>query len=216
MEMQRLIADCGSSWSKIKNLETGEILVRPTKEIVTDSSLRFEAATGHLGRERADRYENELIALAQGSLKIVDHSDFTVVDIGSRDTKFVRFHSRKLSKLDWNQACGASTGFTLELLGKYYEVDFAALDPNPEKIPVTCGIFAIEKIFDSIIQGKSPHEAISAFVHGIAFNIFNFTQRPEILHVSGGLCLNECFLSSLSNYCQVIPIGRDVLIEGLL
>jgi activator of 2-hydroxyglutaryl-CoA dehydratase len=214
--MPKLIADCGSSWSKIKDLETGEIVVRPTKEIVAESDIHFEAATGHLGRDRADRYENELVALAQGSLTLISEPDFTIVDIGSRDTKFVRFQNRKLVKLDWNQACGASTGFTLELLGKYYEVDFSTLPANAEKIPVTCGIFAIEKIFDSIIQGNAPEYAISAFVHGIAFNIFNFTQRPEVLHLSGGLCLNECFVQSLSTYCRVIPIGREVLIHGLL
>lgn len=213
--MPTLIADCGSSWSKIKNLEEGKIVIKPTSQILKNPRLRFAVATGHLGRERADRYENEIIALAQGSLKLIPEENFTVVDIGSRDTKFVRFNGRKLRKMDWNQACGASTGFTLELLAKYYDLDFNTLPASDKKIPVTCGIFAIEQIFDTIIRGGSPEDALAQFIHGIAFNVYNFAQRPEKLYVSGGLCANNCFLNSLSKYCEVVPLGRHVLLEGL-
>ncbi|MGB9588315.1 MAG: hypothetical protein ACPL7O_09055, partial [Armatimonadota bacterium] len=80
--MPKLVADCGSSWTKIKNLDDGSVFICPTQDILRTSELRFSAATGHLGRDRADRYENELIALAQGSLKLVKESDFTVVDLG--------------------------------------------------------------------------------------------------------------------------------------
>jgi activator of 2-hydroxyglutaryl-CoA dehydratase len=80
---------------------------------------------------------------------------------------------------------------------------------------VTCGIFAIEKIFDAIIHGYAPETAIAAFIHGIAFNVYNFAQKPDILYVSGGLCENRCFLDSLSNYCHPITLGRNVLLEGL-
>jgi len=213
--MSTIIADCGSSWSKIKQLEDGGVIIKPTRQILRDRSTRFDIATGHLARGRTAKYENELIALAQGSLKLVPDDCFTVVDIGSRDTKFVRFEGRKLDKLDWNQACGASTGFTLELLATYYDVDFNNLPASEKKIPVTCGVFAIEKIFDTIIHGGSTEEALSAFVHGIAFNVYNFVQRPEKLYVSGGLCNNRCFLESLARYCEAIPLGRNVLLEGL-
>jgi len=214
--MPNLIADCGSSWSKIKNLDNGEIEIMPTRSLLENKGLRFQAATGHLGRERTLVYENELVALAQGSLKLISESDFTVIDVGSRDTKFVSFRDRKVRKLDWNQACGASTGFTLELLGVYYNIDFAHLHANSERIPVTCGVFAIEKIFDSIIHGASPEIAVAGFVHGIAYNTYNFSQCPKTLYLSGGLCENACFLESLSQYCTIIPLGRNVLLEGLI
>ncbi len=213
--MSTLIADCGSSWSKIKNLDDGEVALLPTRQVLRDQTLRFEVATGHLGHDRAVRYENELIALAQGSLKLVPEHDFTVVDVGSRDTKFVSFHGRKLRKLDWNQKCGASTGFTLELLAEYYDIDFNKLPVTDERIPVTCGIFAIEGIFETIIRGESAEKALAAFIHGIAFNVYNFVHRPEMLYVSGGMCANRCFLDSLRRYCEVVPLGRNVLLEGL-
>ena len=210
-----LIADCGSSWSKIKDMESGEVAILPTRQVLRDLDLRFEVATGHLGRDRTQRYENELIALAQGSLKLVPDDDFTVLDIGSRDMKWVGFHGRKLRKLDWNQACGANTGFTLELLGHYYDIDFTKLPSSEERLAVTCGIFGIERIFEAIIKGESAETALAAFVHGIAFNVHNFVQRPEKLYLSGGLCENPCFLESLSRYCEVITLGRNVLLEGL-
>ena len=212
---EMIIADCGSSWSKIKNMDDGEIAVIPTQHILRDETLRFDIATGHLGRDRTDRYENELIALARGSLRMIEEKDFTVVDIGSRDTKYVSFQGRKLRKLDWNQKCGASTGFTLELLGTYYDVDFEMLPVTDAILPVTCGIFAIEGIFETIIKGELPEKALAAFVHGIALNVYNFAQRPGALFVSGGLCANRCFLDSLHKYCEVIPLGRFVLLEGL-
>jgi activator of 2-hydroxyglutaryl-CoA dehydratase len=215
MYMYRLAADCGSSWSKIKDLDSGRIVICPTSEVLEDKNIKFEAATGHLGKDRTLHYENELVALAQGSLKLVEEADFTVLDIGSRDTKFVSFKDRRVSKLDWNQACGASTGFTLELLAKYYEVDFSKLRSSVERIPVTCGIFAIEKIFDSIIQGQNPKRSLAAFVHGIAYNAYNFAGHPKLLYISGGLCENRCFLDSLNEYCETIPLGRNVLLEGL-
>lgn len=213
--MSGLIADCGSSWSKIKDLRDGEVVIRPTQQVLRDPDVRFESATGHLGRDRTAHYENELIALAQGSLKIVPEDDFTVVDVGSRDTKFVSFRDRKIRRLDWNQACGASTGFTLELLGRYYDIDFGTLEASEEIIPVTCGVFAIERIFDAIISGQPTDEAIAAFVHGIARNVHGFAQRPDRLYLSGGLCENRCFVESLARYCEVMPLGRNVLLEGL-
>lgn len=214
--MPNIIADCGSSWSKIRDLESGETAILPTRQILRDTEIRFDVATGHLGKDRADRYENELIALARGGLKLVPYDDFTVVDVGSRDTKFVSFRNRRVRKLDWNQACGASTGFTLELLGHYYDINFNKLPVSDERIPVTCGIFAIEQIFEAVIRGESTDKALASFIHGIAFNVYNFAQRPEVLHVSGGLCSNRCFLDSLMRYCEVIPLGRYVLLEGLV
>jgi len=213
--MYRLIADCGSSWSKIKDLDSGRIVICPTSDVLADANIHFEVATGHLGKDRSDKYENELVALAQGSLRLVNDPDFTVVDIGSRDTKFVSFADRKMRKLDWNQQCGASTGFTLELLGRYYDVDFSKLRSTIDRIPVTCGIFAIERIFDAIIRGEAAERALAAFIHGIAYNIHNFAQRPDTLYISGGMCENRCFLESLRGYCEVIPLGRNVLLEGL-
>ena len=55
---------------------------------------------------------DELIALAEGSLALVEDGDFSIVDVGGRDVKFIRFAGRKVSKLDWNLTCGSSTGAT--------------------------------------------------------------------------------------------------------
>jgi len=210
-----LLADCGSCWTKLLRTDEGVQEVLETSSLLKTDGLEFDWATGHLGRAQTRHYENELVALAKGALKLIPQEDFTIVDVGARDAKFCRFVAHRLRKLDWNQSCGSSTGFTLELLAKYSQIDYATLPPSPARIGVTCGVFGIERIFDAIVRGKSPEEGVAQFVHGVAYNVFNFAQCPEMLYLSGGLCLNECFVASLQRYTHVVPLGRFVLLEGL-
>ena len=73
----------------------------------------------------------------------------------------------------------------------------------------------MEKIMDSISAGIKPAEAVSKFVHGLAYNAWNFAKRPEKIYLSGGFCANKCLTDSLRNYCEVELLGRFVLCEGL-
>ncbi len=68
---------------------------------------------------------------------------------------------------------------------------------------VTCGIFGLEKIMDDISNGERPVNAISKFVHGIAYNAWSFSKKPKKIYLSGGFCDNECFVESLPNYSDV-------------
>ena len=159
--------------------------------------------------------ENEIIALAQGAKKREISSNATVLDLGSRDVKWIKFKDGKFHDMDWNTSCASSTGATVEMLLKFYGVRAEELAFNDEKFAVTCGIFGMEKIMDSISAGVKPSEAISKFVHGIAFNAWNFCKKPEKIYLSGGFCDNKCLVDSLKNYCEVELLGRFVLCEGL-
>ena len=118
--------------------------------------------------------------------------------------------------MDWNTSCASSTGATVEMLLKFYNLKREDLSFNPEKFAVTCGIFGLEKIMDDISNGNNPQEAISKFVHGIAYNAWNFAKKTDKIYLSGGFCDNKCFVESLKNYCEVITMGRFVLCEGLI
>lgn len=159
--------------------------------------------------------ENEIIALAQGAKKREISSNATVLDLGSRDAKWIKFKDGKFHDMDWNTSCASSTGATVEMLLKFYGVKAEELAFNDEKFAVICGIFGMEKIMDSISAGVKPSEAISKFVHGIAFNAWNFCKKPEKIYLSGGFCDNKCLVDSLKNYCEVELLGRFVLCEGL-
>ena len=159
--------------------------------------------------------ENEIIALAQGEKKRDISSNATVLDLGSRDAKWIKFKDSKFHDMDWNTSCASSTGATVEMLLKFYGVRAEELAYNDEKFAVTCGIFGMEKIMDSISAGVKPSEAIAKFVHGIAFNAWNFCKKPEKIYLSGGFCDNKCLVDSLKNYCEVELLGRFVLCEGL-
>jgi len=213
--MSRFFLDAGTTWSKILEITPeGEARrsVLPSNEL-RSLTLDFERVTGHSSR-RDNNYVNEVVALARGAADALGESGL-IVDLGSRDVKWVKFQKGKFHDMDWNSSCGSATGATVEMLLKFYNVEIGTLKFNAEKYPVVCGIFGLEKIMDEVSQGGEPEIAISKFIHGLAFNAFNFCKNPDLLYVSGGFCENKCFMDSLNYYCKAIPLGRFVLVDGL-
>lgn len=223
-EQSKFFIDAGTTWSKILEIKpNGEeaFKVLPTIE-AKNLNINFEKITGHTTDKTAKNYENEVVALALGAKDVLEkkYKNFksetsTVLDLGSRDVKWVRYKNGEFSDMDWNSSCASATGATIEMLLKFYDVNVKDLEFQEEKYPVTCGIFGLEKIMDDVSKGIKPSVAISKFVHGIAYNAWNFTENPEKLYVSGGFCKNECFIKSLEKYCKVVPLGRFVLVLGL-
>ena len=216
--------DAGTTYSKIisndkifddkfclKNVDGKNYYILPSK-IIKSQNIIPTRSCGHM----ADASENEIIALASGAKKLNIDSDATVLDLGSRDAKWIQFKNGKFHDMDWNTSCASSTGATVEMLLKFYEVKPEELSFNEEKFVITCGIFGMEKIMDAVSNGIKPSEAISKFVHGVAYNTWNFAHKPKKIYLSGGFCENKCFTESLSKYCEVIPLGRFVLCEGLM
>ena len=216
--------DAGTTYSKIitvseqfddkyfvKNDSDKSYYILPSN-IVKTLDISPKNSCGHMSYSN----ENEIIALARGAKKMNVDSDATVLDLGSRDSKWIRFKDGKFHDMDWNTSCASSTGATVEMLLKFYDINPKDLKFDEEKFSVTCGIFGIEKIMDSISNGVEPEAAISKFVHGIAFNAWNFAKRPDKIYLSGGFCENKCLTDSLKKYCDVIILGRFVLCEGLI
>ena len=206
--------DAGTTYSKIiafdteKNSITKKILLSSE---ISKSNMQFEKTCGHMLKND----ENEIIALANGAKKYIDENA-TVLDLGSRDAKWIKFCNGKFKDMDWNTSCASSTGATVEMLLKFYNLTLKDLKFQEEKYVVTCGIFGLEKIMDDISRGISANIAVSKFVHGIAYNAWSFAKKPEKIYLSGGFCENECFVKSLEKYCKVKKLGRFVLCEGLI
>ena len=175
--------------------------------------IDVKSACGHMSGSQI--HENEIIALAKGAQKYVDQNS-TVLDLGSRDAKWISFKDGKFHDMDWNSACASSTGATVEMLLKFYDLKAIDLKFNPEKFNITCGIFGLEKIMDSISKGEKSSVAVSKFIHGLAYNAWNFAKKPKKLYLSGGFCENKCLVDSLNQYCDVELLGRFVLCEGLI
>ena len=232
--MINIVLDAGTTWSKIVERETSSLMkgfsqyliksengfkyyIMPSSEL-KNINFKFDKATGHMSlsmlNDKQD-YENEVIALIQGFKKHVKE-DAIILDMGSRDSKWAKFNDGKFKDLDWNNNCSSSTGATIEMLLKFYNVDAKELIDNDEKYVITCGIFGLEKIMDDIAKGGDAKTAIAKFIHGIAFNAWNFAKKPDKIYLSGGFCENKCFVDSLSKYCEVIPLGRFLLCEGLM
>jgi len=208
-----ILADFGTSYAKFLDLDEAEPHPRllPARELARD--LRVDLATGHNGRRFSACYVNELVALARGAETLISEPSYLLLDCGSRDIKYIRYRDGQLLDMGWNAECGASMGFTIELLERYYNLDFHQMAVPAKTFSVTCGVLGISDIFDTITSGTGEAEAVARFVKGIAVNAYRFAGSPAKLYLSGGLCDNPLFVGSFP--CQVEPLGRFVLLNGL-
>lgn len=208
-----IIGDFGTSYTKLLDLEKPDAVpeIIPTRDL--DKTLKISFATGHNGKRYADRYINELIALARGGERLIAEKNFVLLDCGSRDIKFISYAEGKLHDMGWNAECGSAMGFSIELLERYYNLDFNQLPVPNHTVSVTCGVLGMSDIFDAVISGVEVGEAVARFVKGIAINAFRFCGNPEKIYLSGGLCNNPVFVNSFP--CDVVTLGRFVLLEGL-
>ena len=208
-----LLADFGTSYCKFLDTTSGSPPdLIPTREL-DRKKIRVDVATGHNGKRYARYYVNELTALARGGNHLIDEGDFTLLDCGSRDIKYVRYKKGQIRDMGWNAECGASMGFTIELLERYYDIDFASLAVPAKSFSVTCGVLGMSHIFDAVVNGESEAEAVARFVKGIAINAHHFAGKPDKIFLSGGLCDNPLFVASFP--CHLISLGRYVLLQGL-
>ena len=208
-----VLGDFGTTWAKLLDTETGERRVVPTREA---RGVKADIATGHNARRRAPRHVNELIAMAQGGGRLISEAEFLVLDVGSRDVKYVHMRRGELAGMDWTTTCGALTGFTLELIGRYYGLDYGRMKPSAKSVPVTCGVLGMEQLFELVSEGVSEEEAVARFARGIATNAYRFIGEPKQFYLSGGMCENRLFLRSFPEGVEVRPLGRFVLVEGLV
>ncbi len=213
----KLYIDAGTTYTKILKTENNikEYSVIKSVDFKKQKIKNIAKCTGHNLFNIPNIYENEVVALAHGAKKYLE-DDFVVLDLGSRDIKYVKYENKKFKDMNWNNSCASATGATVEMLLKFYDVNLEDLKFNKEKYSITCGIFGLEHIMDDVAKGISADVAISKFIHGLAFNAWNFAKNPEKICISGGFCDNKCFIESLEQYCKVIPLGRFVLVEGLL
>ncbi len=208
-----ILADFGTSYCKFLNLTTPleQPVIVATKDLTTDTQV--DIATGHNGQRFAKRYVNELIALARGGETNINDDNYVLLDCGSRDIKFISYGNGKVLDMGWNTECGASMGFTIELLEKYYDLDYQKMPSPKQTFSITCGVLGMSHIFDAVIAGIPVAEAVASFIKGIAINAYRFAGSPTKLYLSGGLCDNQVFINSFP--CEVVPLGRFLLIEGL-
>lgn len=232
----KLYVDAGTTWSKVSEIsdDISEFSALYRKFLVSkdgdkkqyiipsnllkNCELKFVAATGHMSKTNLkyeNNYLNEVIALSKGFLSSVA-KDGIVLDLGSRDVKWVKFNDGKFKDLDWNNSCASATGATVEMLLKFYDVNVDDLLVVDDRYSITCGIFGLEKIMDDVANGEKANVAISKFLHGIAYNAWSFAKKPDELYLSGGFCDNKCFVESLSKYVKVNKLGRFVLVDGLI
>ena len=206
-----LLADMGTQYTKLFHSATDEY--RIIKSTDWQTGLKADVACGHNCKHKTNLEVNELVALAKGAENLIADETFVLVDVGSRDIKSVIFKDGEYAGCDWNYMCGAMAGFTVDLLGKHFSIDYDSIAVAQEHIPVKCGVLGMGAIFDKIADGVPPERAVAMFIKGLAKNIHNFAGRVEKFYLSGGLCENQLFVGSFP--CDVALLGRYVQVEGL-
>ncbi len=211
---REILLDCGTSYAKFYDLRSGKYEVMPTRDFKKKSGqYEVRMSTGYNFPRYNGRWVNELIALAEGGLQIIDEPSFTLLDCGARDVKYVKVVDREVKGMDWNTECGAFAGQVIELLQNYLNLSAAELPADAKRMPIICAVLGMTNMFDRISQGQSYEEAFASFLKGIAHNCYRLVNKPKKLYISGGLCENPAFVKAFD--CQVIPLGRFVLLEGL-
>ena len=206
-----ILGDFGTSWTKIRDLANGKDEIVPSR---SSRYIRVDIATGHNAALHSDNAIGELAAMVLGGRKLIGEN-FKMLDVGGRDMKYVEVSEGRVGRMEWNAQCGAMAGFTLELVGRYFELDFTTVDPSEDDYPMTCGVLGLERAFDDMAAGASPQEAVARLAKGIASAAYRFIGSPTEFHLSGGMCDNPLFMASFPDGVEVTPMGRFVLVEGL-
>jgi len=207
-----IFGDFGTTWTKIYDTRTGERAIISSRAA---RGMRACLATGHNAPLYSDYSISELTALVQGGLKLIGAS-FLLLDIGGRDMKFVEVEDGRVRRMEWNTQCGAMTGFTLELVGRHFGLDFSRVMPVERGYPMTCGVLGLERAFDDLARGCKPEEAVARVAKGVATSAHKFAGAPSSFYLSGGMCDNPLFMASFPEKVEVVPLGRFVLVEGLM
>lgn len=157
----KIVLDAGTTWSKIIEKSSSDLMkdysnffikeendykyyILPSS-MLKELNFKFDKATGHMSLsmlKNEKNYENEVIALIQGFKNHIKE-DAIILDMGSRDSKWAKFVNSKFKDLDWNSSCSSSTGATIEMLLKFYNIDIKNLKSSNDKYVITCGIFGL-------------------------------------------------------------------------
>lgn len=213
-----LLIDAGTSYIKTFDTENNEYQTHNINKLNILKNKNVLFATGHNRHVfREAKKINELVALSKGVVNIVEETEYTIIDLGSRDIKSIEFKDAKFSKCNWNSSCGAMIGFTLELMYKHFNIIESELKEVEKPIDITCGLLGITKFFDLISKNNdATNDAISSLVYGMAKYTWIFSNKCEKIYLSGGLSENKLFIYYLNKLgTNVIPLGRYVLTEGL-
>ncbi|MHB1545140.1 MAG: ATPase [bacterium] len=206
-----ILLDAGTTYAKILNTETNERTVKRVSEL--EKTFRADIGTGHNINRFANHSVNEIIALANAGKSLIKEDSFTLLDVGSRDAKYVVFESGNFVHSDWNTECGAFTGQAIEILGNYLNVDYSKVEPQKEFITATCGLLGMGHVFDLVAGGTEPEIAASRLIKGVCISMFRFARKPKKIYLTGGLVQNRLFVESMP--CETIILDRFTLLEGV-
>ncbi len=206
-----ILLDAGTTYAKILDTETNERTVKRVSDL--EKTFKADVGTGHNINRFAKHSINEIIALANAGKSLIEDGSFTLLDVGSRDAKYVVFENGNFIHSDWNTECGAFTGQAIEILGNYLNIDYSKVEPQKEFITATCGLLGMGHVFDFVASGVEPEIAAARLIKGVCISMSRFAKKPKKIHLTGGLVENRLFVESMP--CETVILDRFALLEGV-
>ncbi len=206
-----ILLDAGTTYAKILDTETNERTVKRVSDL--EKTFKADVGTGHNINRFAKHSINEIIALANAGKSLIEDGSFTLLDVGSRDAKYVVFENGNFIHSDWNTECGAFTGQAIEILGNYLNIDYSKVEPQKEFITATCGLLGMGHVFDFVASGVEPEIAAARLIKGVCISMYRFAKKPKKIHLTGGLVENRLFVESMP--CETVILDRFALLEGV-
>jgi activator of 2-hydroxyglutaryl-CoA dehydratase len=207
-----ILLDAGTTYAKILDTETNKKEVKRISEL--EKTFRADIGTGHNINRFAKQSVNEIIALSFAGKKLIQEGSFTLLDVGSRDAKYIVFDNGNFIHSDWNTECGAFTGQAIEILGSYLNIDYSKIEPQKEFINATCGLLGMGHVFDMVASNVEPEVAAARLIKGVCMSMYRFARKPDKIYLTGGLIENELFVKSMP--CKTITLDRFTLLAGVL
>ncbi|MCL4542214.1 MAG: ATPase [Deltaproteobacteria bacterium] len=206
-----VLLDAGTTYAKILNTDTNDKIVKRVSDL--EKTFKADIGTGHNINRFANHSVNEIIALANAGKKLIKEDSFTLIDVGSRDAKYVVFENGNFIHSDWNTECGAFTGQAIEILGNYLNIDYSKTPPQKEFITATCGLLGMGHVFDQVAGGVEPEVAAARLIKGVCISMHRFARKPKRIYLTGGLVDNRLFVRSMP--CETLILDRFTLLEGV-
>ncbi len=207
-----ILLDAGTTYAKILNTETNEKTVKKVAEL--EKTFKADIGTGHNINRFAKQSVNEIIALSYAGKRLIKEKSFTLLDVGSRDAKYVIFENGNFIHSDWNTECGAFTGQAIEILGSYLNLNYNTIEPQKEFITATCGLLGMGHVFDMVASSVEPGIAAARLIKGVCMSMYRFARKPDKIYLTGGLVNNTLFIKSMP--VETICLDRFTLLEGVL
>ncbi len=146
------------------------------EKVVAGTTGSGRQLTGFIVGASKDHIVDEITAQAAGIITIYPQKDFSIIEFGGQDSKFINIHQGVVVDFAMNNACAAGTGALLEKYAMRRGIkmedfgDIALRAKNPPDIDSTCAVLSEQSIIKYEQNNVSLEDLCAALTLATARN----------------------------------------------